>query len=997
MDEEISLKELKDKRLKVARAFRLKNLKRVADKNLALYKIARKNTLQAIIFSIATILFGTIFIFVVGNSGITKIVENSVTGVASLMTLLLNLRSFMTPSTDDDNIAIKFSEVSDESVELSLKTTDEDDIRNTENTIELWCGWLLVMRSFYTTFTMFSSLLLIVFIILDFTLQQKNVVPINTAIIIFGLISLILAGLIRYSLKLFTLTGDGGKDIERLLNGIQIHIKRNTAIDLENLLQDYFKPCIIKDVDRKESKIKKFFEKSALIKFITGRSQKKEKFEKKLIKHLTDLNDKNNAEKQVKVENNLNDVLDGGKYEKRRGEINELVKAEKVKVEEVNDMKVKAIAPKPADISLWIWKLYTAMEGLDFILQKNTNCQSELNMKKLMKKLSLKELVEIILKWGDQKYLSNPESTKLSVDYHILRELYGASKELLNLIEKENEKKNGQSSKEESDEIEEFFKISKKLEVINQIIEKSKTLHTEEFTEFTDELFKELGGIKERLEYINRWAENLNNFTDPTSAQVDQLREEIPKILNCKNLEEYDNIWDKIQTSKQGNTKQTQTRENTKLEKITNLPLILCEIEKELSRTTEILKEIDQKIETPIEDLGYAKIVHRCSDSKLGEIEKKLFEMHDNIRQDLMNKDDNDTAGGNIDKIEKKLREVFIGKELSNNTLVENIKEFNDKISKKLSNDSQFKTEKAKGFIVKFLDKLDEIEEFYKIIDELKKETRQKISRDESKELNELLESLLEELHQISEELILKKFIELRNENKYTKLHKGLSELRVFTKFKKLHELFKEINQKIFDSIRINYSAHLVNDIYFFKHLYHEILDSIKEVEYNTKLNPIDCYIDFGKHFGTHLFQHFIPDGKKRGSYQKINQILIRCYYRLGELLFSDNNGENAPKKVTDLQHRKAKNIYELYNKMLLIYNDNNNDNKLPLYMIKEIKSRYAATIFALSNDDVEYLIRTIRAIKSDPNKEGDKSNPDAKKKGKHKSKKQVPEVVILE
>ncbi|CAB4419545.1 unnamed protein product [Rhizophagus irregularis] len=942
------------------------------------------------------------------------------------MTLLLNLRSFMTPSTDDDSIiAIKFSEVSDESVELSLKTTDEDDIRNTENTIEFWCGWLLVMKSFYTTFTMFSSLLLIVFIILDFTLQQKNVVPINTAIIIFGLVSLTLAGLIRYSLNIFTLTGDGGKDIERLLNGIQIHIKRNTAIDLENLLQDYFKPYIIKDVDRKESKIKKFFENALII--ITWRSQKKEKFEKKLIKHLTGLDDKNDAEKEVKVENIPNDFLDGGKYEKLCGEINESLEllkeegnAEEGKAEEgkAKERKIEEEkAPKP-DISLWIWKLFTAMDELDFILQKNTNSQSELNMNKLMKKLSLKELVEII---------SNSGSTILSVDYHILRELYGASKELLDIIEKENEKKNGQSSKKESDEIEEFCKISKKLEVINQIIKKSKTPHTKEFTEFTDELFKELGGIKERLEYINRWAEELNYFTDPISAQVDELREEIPKILNCKNLEEYDSKWNKIQKSKQGNAKQTQTEEKSKLEEITNLPLILYEIEKELSGTTEILKEIDQKIETPIEDLRFAEIVHKHSNNKLGEIEKKLFELHDNIRQDLMNKDDNDKGeeddgnkrnsdkkdDGNIrkiNKIEKKLLKVFIeklGKELSNNTLEEfgkKVNELNDQISselekkelsiykvkeildeiKEIQEIKDFQTEKAKEHIEKFSDKFDEIEGFYKIIDELKNEIRQNISRDESKELKKLLECLLEKSHQISKDLILKKLIKLRKEKKYNKLHKGLSELSVFTKFEKLHKLFKEINQKTFDSTQINYSAHLVNDNYFFEYLYNEIIDSIKEVEHKTKLNPTTCYIDFGKHFGTHLFQHFILDWKKRGSYKKVNQILIRCYYRLGELLFSDNNGENAPKNVTDLQHRKAKNIYELYNKMLLI----NNDSKLPLDMIKEIKSRYAATIFALSNDDVEYLISDIRS----ENKI--KSDPDANKEGEHD--KSIPEDVVV-
>uniref|UniRef100_U9SS57 Uncharacterized protein n=4 Tax=Rhizophagus irregularis TaxID=588596 RepID=U9SS57_RHIID len=52
---------------------------------------------------------------------------------------------------------------------------------------------------------------------------------------------------------------------------------------------------------------------------------------------------------------------------------------------------------------------------------------------------------------------------------------------------------------------------------------------------------------------------------------------------------------------------------------------------------------------------------------------------------------------------------------------------------------------------------------------------------------------------------------------------------------------------------------------------------------------------------------------------------------------------------------------------MLLISNVNNNVNnnvynKNPLDMIEGIKSKYAAAIFALSNDDVKYLIGEIRS-----------------------------------
>jgi hypothetical protein len=51
----------KDKKKKVCREFRLRNLKRVAEKNQVLYKIAKKNMIQAFVLSIAYVLFGAIF------------------------------------------------------------------------------------------------------------------------------------------------------------------------------------------------------------------------------------------------------------------------------------------------------------------------------------------------------------------------------------------------------------------------------------------------------------------------------------------------------------------------------------------------------------------------------------------------------------------------------------------------------------------------------------------------------------------------------------------------------------------------------------------------------------------------------------------------------------------------------------------------------------------------------------------------------------------------
>ncbi|CAB4432258.1 unnamed protein product [Rhizophagus irregularis] len=243
----------------------------------------------------------------------------------------------------------------------------------------------------------------------------------------------------------------------------------------------------------------------------------------------------------------------------------------------------------------------------------------------------------------------------------------------------------------------------------------------------------------------------------------------------------------------------------------------------EIRKITKLLNKDDEEID-------YSKL------------HKELLKSMEINNEEIDNKD--------IDKIEKKLLKVFI-EELSNtgnvkefnNIISEVLEEFidnelsslNDKVKKVKENLSKipknyFKTEKAKKYIT-FIEEfsnnsdksenanqspighqsgISKIEKLFEKIDELKKETSQETSQEtlreesqESKELKELLERLLKELdpkelHQISKGLILKKFIELRKHNYYTKLHKGLNELNYFTEFEKLHKLFKEINQKHF-------------------------------------------------------------------------------------------------------------------------------------------------------------------------------------------------------
>ncbi|GBC02392.1 hypothetical protein RclHR1_00460030 [Rhizophagus clarus] len=1479
--------ELRDRRLKVTREYRLKNLKKVADKNLALYKIAKKNTIQSTILSIACVVFGVIFIFLVKGSGVSKIVENSVAGVVSLLSFIGSIKSFITPSTDDDCIALKFSEVCPEYVDLSMKTTDEDDIRNTENTIERWCTYLQIMKSLYTIIIMFSSLLFIIFIILDFTLKETNVIPVNLAIIIFGAIALMGALINRYFLKRFTFTGDGGKDIERLINGINIHIKRNSARDLDQLISYYFH-------DKKS--IETFWD---VLLYVL------KKVKKVIILFIRVL---------LKIMELLIKLLEISRLKKKKPDDNKL----RTLIEEL--VAIKDADPKVAvasatinnhsnDITSWIWELFIVMENFGWKFQQNIDSKSESNMRKLMKKLSLKELVEIIQVSNNHRYQYELEAAKLTVDYSILRELQGAAKELLDVLNRGIKKINGSNkSSSKCDKLQtEFSKMSKMLEVINQKTENSiksakfdkigKVLEminrkTENSIDPTSEEL-ELSVILVGMEDINKITEKVNKYSDPTPAQVDEL---------------YDNILEKLLEL---------FNVSKNLKKITDPTLKLHGIEKELSKTSETLKEINQKIETPIEDMRYAKIVHNSSQRILDEIGDKLSELH-RIKQDLIDKgkfdEKNDfnelpdkkvdenlfnifikmanesfrileflpnkvkknltteldklseirkikekTIEGtedrsrrdskdsdnhiekilpekleemgkglssilnntivtmrdeikkkkeinkepitekfineiqisdecfstefptpdllsklseNLNNVEKKISKIlnnahatinvnlktkkakefyetlkdsdaliqkmkiyknnsavlepikklskilekvkkelneysknynnikglsketekelsketeeelsnirdFITttvenidpktekekelihhlkeklstttieniddskknmKELSNiiNTTIENIeekeelsnirniitqtikdidpktkkvKEFIDDLLKninisayikKLSEEVEVKrnlsdihitttiekinpkTEKAKEFISDFLKdstpikeklfkkynkeeeelselpnkinikieqmnpktkkakeiigeflkdsknfnysvnptpikeklidllgKVDEeltktlkkindfapikIEIFDKeeeeklseifnetnkqinystdlvsieknlsdMINELKEKTSQKTEnykslpteerlgkleksqevlkklkelQEELKELKELQEELKElkvseeglnelkklkepeklkkleeleeckalhdglnelndELNELGElndfyekwlhfsklneldlyqDLMLKELKEiinlyitlgklqnLKKEKRYQELNRRLEEFDEFTEFKELYELYKKINLEIYESTKKNYSTHLVKDKDFFPLLYENIHDAIVEVERQTKIEPKSCYIDYGKHFGNHLFRHLIRDAKKHGSYKEDNRKLIRCYYRLGELLFSDNDGVNALKKVTDLQHRKAKNIYDLYNKIPLAFNVFN-DNILPIDMIGKIKTRYASIIFALSNEDVIYLIDAI-------------------------------------
>ncbi|CAG8456941.1 16357_t:CDS:2, partial [Rhizophagus irregularis] len=565
-------------------------------------------------------------------------------------------------------------------------------------------------------------------------------------------------------------------------------------------------------------------------------------------------------------------------------------------------------------------------------LSKNSD-NSEIKIEKLYEIID--ELKKELSKIHDENHFKTSKAKKIIDKFSKHHDNYPNIEKLYEKIDGLKKETCQITSREESKELKEL--LERLLKELHQI---SKEFILKEFIKLRDDhnYTKLHEWLNEGLKLSNTLG-NVKEFNDKISEVIEN------KLSNYKVKE---NLFEENdETSQKELLKKWYPNELHQISK----ELILKEFIKlrddhnysKLHKGLNELEKLQKLLNKDDEEIDYSKL------------HKELLKSMEINNEEIDNKD--------IDKIEKKLLKVFI-EELSNTG---NVKEFNNIISEVLI---KFIDNELSSFMKKI-----KIEKLFENFDELKKETSQKTSREESqesKELKELLERLLKELdpkelHQISKGLILRKFIELRRYNYYTKLHKGLNELNYFTEFEKLHKLFKEINQKTFHSINLNYSTHLVKDEYFFKHLYYEIVDSIKEVEDDVKLNPVKSYIDFGKHFGTHLFQNFIPDGKRKSD-KVVNQKLIRCYYRLGELLFSDNDGENAPKKVTDLQHRKAKNVYDLYNKMLFLLNDinvNNNVNKLPINMIKGIKSQYATTIFAISNDDVTYLTRNTRNIRS--------------------------------
>ena len=127
-----SWKELWKNMDKTTREFRLKNLKRAAEKNQILCKIAKRNMIQACVRSFYCLHFIWNYFYL--HERIWPCHKNCRkcrNWICSLFGLLSSIKTLWVHQ--QMKMVLKFSEIDDEIVELSLKTTDEDDVKGRLN------------------------------------------------------------------------------------------------------------------------------------------------------------------------------------------------------------------------------------------------------------------------------------------------------------------------------------------------------------------------------------------------------------------------------------------------------------------------------------------------------------------------------------------------------------------------------------------------------------------------------------------------------------------------------------------------------------------------------------------------------------------------------------------------------------------------------------------------------------------------------------------------
>lgn len=166
-----------------------------------------------------------------------------------------------------------------------------------------------------------------------------------------------------------------------------------------------------------------------------------------------------------------------------------------------------------------------------------------------------------------------------------------------------------------------------------------------------------------------------------------------------------------------------------------------------------------------------------------------------------------------------------------------------------------------------------------------------------------------------------------------------------------LDEITSDLTKKLQDEIQSKNSTSINSFVLreaVLSSLYNKINDKIVYWESKTKLKVRKCYVDLGKHFGNHRFKHPIPDEGKNMHYKDKNKRLVHWYFRLRKLLFSDDDGAHAPSSLSDLQKRKARNIFYLYDQI--------GEEK-----IKKLKTKFAITLFALSKEDAKHVAEEVK------------------------------------
>lgn len=374
---------------------------------------------QAGMLAVIYVLLGIIFIFLNATSAVTKIAENAVAGLVSLTSLAGNVKEFMSKPVEeekDNDVATKFTEAIEDGIELSLGHTDEDDVRNAERTIETWNIKLHDLKLSYTAITLVGSFLLLVFIVLDFANLRGSSIPVNVTLIGLGVIFLVYVLISYFHLKRYTFTTEGEKELERMLNGVKIYIARDcNSSELENLIEELKQKPEIKQKSENKQESENLIDKIKQILYKKDKIKKLKEMknmEKRVEKEEDEMEKENKKNKSyTTVREKLSKALD--ELKKKESSKTDTKSKSDILLQETKEA-LKKLEVKPESIPRkYMHDKLTKFDELIKESETKTYTDTIKTLEKLIKELSLKELVQLFQSKG------NDTDSLLSLSYEL--------------------------------------------------------------------------------------------------------------------------------------------------------------------------------------------------------------------------------------------------------------------------------------------------------------------------------------------------------------------------------------------------------------------------------------------------------------------------------------------------------------------------------------------------------------------------------------------------